>query len=688
MAHVSSNPLRHSDLYNRIEDWITESDAAQNSYEAQDARSSLLHPPSYYLQPVSYAFDKDRYDEIMKRNAELENMPTRFAERQPGWLGWENYYAQRGGVTMCYPSVQQRQARVGQMASLEPTESQQPVASSTVNDMETSSNTEKRGRNGYERQPRHRTKKDRYEYKVQNKKSSERPRSKKRTNNDSFHAPNVPCDRLTLNQRRPSGIFRRGKASSPVRTRSRDPSLDFFGFDTILNIETKASAGSGFSESDFLHRSNTNQATLNGPTYGHFEEECGSITGGTMYKSVVSDTASPVALYRSQELPKADDIATEPKAMTAISEPATDSYVSALVNPPSRNSEVHCEKEPGSQLTSRNIVDNTSVDEGQRCSTRLDGVSQKCKHPCDAMRLDELADRSVDENKAVDQGIKERGLDKKVVAAPVHGNTISQFALPNASKCWQPTLEPGSTSVADTEEFDYEGAMGATLRKTITPDYDRSSRFLNNGSRDKSSLMSVVDNRGENVQGHQSQIRQMIEEPDYESLDFAGVPEANDCCSEMASLIDMEEWEIASVIVDMDTVLDTQVLSMPTSSAAICNKTQEIQERLEATQLGRNIQGKQPHHICEAMLEESLIALSSPDNMRETSSAAKGSQVRNECQRSEHDRLVASEATNIFRPGPWLESLSRRRRGAIGTLNGRLDATDGLGTFWQQRMGY
>lgn len=52
MAHVSSNPLRHSDLYNRIEDWITESDAAQNGYEAQDTRSSLLHRRPYLSLPA------------------------------------------------------------------------------------------------------------------------------------------------------------------------------------------------------------------------------------------------------------------------------------------------------------------------------------------------------------------------------------------------------------------------------------------------------------------------------------------------------------------------------------------------------------------------------------------------------------------------------------------------------------
>ncbi|PYH35780.1 uncharacterized protein BO87DRAFT_405757 [Aspergillus neoniger CBS 115656] len=684
MAQAGSNPLRHSDLYNRVQDWITKSDAAHNSHEPRYT-SCLRHPPSFYLQPVSYAFDKDRYEEIKKMNAEPENMPASFAERQPGWLGWENYYAERGGVTVCYPSVQKlQQARVSHMASLEPTGSQQPVASSTANDPATSSNSEERGRHRYERQPRHRTKNDRYEYKVQDK-SSERPRSKKRTFNDTFHAPNVPCDRLTLSQRRTSGIFKRGKASSPIRTRPRDPSLGFFGVDTIVNTDImRASAGSGFSESDFLTKRSTNNATQIGSFYGHLEENCHSISSGT-----ISDTASTVALYCSRELAKADHIVTESMDLDATSEPATDSYVPAWGNSSSRNTEVHLEEHPYPHLNIQYISDDTSIGEGQYCSTRLqDGVSQKCKHPSDVMRSNEVAEKPSDEDKAGGQNSEERGTDEVIAAARVHDNTITQSALSNASKCRQPTLEPRSRTVADTEEFDYEGVMGAKLRGTITPSYNQLHWSPYHGGSRKMSLMSEVGICGETSQGHQSQIRQTIEEPDYESVDFTAVPEANDCCSEVASLIDLEEWETASIIVDMDTELDTQVLSMPTSSAANCNNTQEIRKRLEATQLCASIQGEKPHRLWEARLEKPSTAFCSTDSMRDTPSAVKESQMRGASQLSVHDESIESEARTTFRPGPWLESLSRRRGGAIGIGNGRLDPTDGLGTFWQQRMGY
>ncbi|PWY68273.1 hypothetical protein BO83DRAFT_450353 [Aspergillus eucalypticola CBS 122712] len=675
MAQVNYNPLQHSDLYNRIEDWITKSDAAHNSHEPRDT-SSLRH--------LSYAFNKYRYEEIKKMNAEPENMPASFAERQPGWLGWENYYAERGGVTVCYPSVRKvQQARVGQVASLEPTGSQQPVASSTANDPATSSNSEERGHHRYERQPRHRTKTDRYEYKVQDKKISERPRSKKRTFNDTFHAPNVPCDRLTLSQRRTSGIFKRGKASSPTRTRSRDPSLGFFGFDTIANTDTmRASSGSDFSESDFLTRRSTNSATMMSSFYGHLEENCHSVSLGSRYKSDVSDTASTVALYLSRELPRADHIVTESLEMNATSEPATDSCVSACGNSSSRNTEVHIEEHPNSLLAGQYIIDDTSIEEGQHCFTRLqNGVSQKCR-----MRS---LERPSDEDKAGGQKIKERGTDGNIAAARVHDSTINQSALPNTSKCRQPTLEPRSRSVADTEDFDSEGVIGAKLRGTITPSYNQLSWSLNHGSSRKMSVMSDVGICGENPQDHQSHIRQSIEEPDYESLDFTAVPEANDCGSEMASLIDLEEWETASIIVDMDTELDTQVLSMPTSSAANRNNTQEIQERLEATQLGTSILGEKPRHLWEARLEKPSTALCLTDSLRDTPFAAKESQMRDASQLSIHDdESIESESRTTFRPGPWLESLSRRRGGAIGIGNGRLDCTDGLGTFWQQRMGY
>ncbi|KAL5359992.1 hypothetical protein BJX96DRAFT_184271 [Aspergillus floccosus] len=80
----------------------------------------------------------------------------------------------------------------------------------------------------YERRPRHKTKSDRYEYKGRASargwhRSSSKPRqrlsrARKHTINDHLHAFNVPTKRLTLLSCTATGIFGKGKASSPVRT--------------------------------------------------------------------------------------------------------------------------------------------------------------------------------------------------------------------------------------------------------------------------------------------------------------------------------------------------------------------------------------------------------------------------------------------------------------------------------------
>lgn len=115
----------------------------------------------------------------------------------------------------------------------------------------------------YGRRPRHKTKSDRYEYKGQasaraSHHSSSKPRkrlsrARKHTINDHFHASNVPAKRLTVrllskkpkNRRdtnnlfklpscTPSGIFGKGKASTPVRTGlQKHPSAPVQGFSEV-----------------------------------------------------------------------------------------------------------------------------------------------------------------------------------------------------------------------------------------------------------------------------------------------------------------------------------------------------------------------------------------------------------------------------------------------------------------------
>ncbi|KAJ5725840.1 uncharacterized protein N7483_007197 [Penicillium malachiteum] len=85
----------------------------------------------------------------------------------------------------------------------------------------------------FDRQPRHKTREDHYEYKgggteQQQQDSSDRTKKRqkkcrKHTLNDTFHAANVARERLTLPEKMTLGIFSKGKASSPLRLRDSVP---------------------------------------------------------------------------------------------------------------------------------------------------------------------------------------------------------------------------------------------------------------------------------------------------------------------------------------------------------------------------------------------------------------------------------------------------------------------------------
>ncbi|RAH83777.1 hypothetical protein BO86DRAFT_425905 [Aspergillus japonicus CBS 114.51] len=75
--------------------------------------------------------------------------------------------------------------------------------------------------NRYKRRMRHKTKDDRYDYKetkVQ-KKLERLSKHLRRAIAHKFHAPNVAQDRLTINHRPDLGIFKKGKTSSPIKSR-------------------------------------------------------------------------------------------------------------------------------------------------------------------------------------------------------------------------------------------------------------------------------------------------------------------------------------------------------------------------------------------------------------------------------------------------------------------------------------
>ena len=99
----------------------------------------------------------------------------------------------------------------------------------------------------YEKRPRHKTRVDKYELKVDKKAaektSHDRPREKSKRRrrkktalslNHDFRAPNIPQERLTLQPHIGPGIFHKGKASAPVERRGL-PDLTF----SEMNFLTK-----------------------------------------------------------------------------------------------------------------------------------------------------------------------------------------------------------------------------------------------------------------------------------------------------------------------------------------------------------------------------------------------------------------------------------------------------------------
>ncbi|KAJ6031158.1 hypothetical protein N7540_001890 [Penicillium herquei] len=91
----------------------------------------------------------------------------------------------------------------------------------------------RKAHHAFDRQPRHKTREDHYEYKggrteQQQQETSDRTKKRQRkcrkhTINDTFHAANVVRERLTLPEKMTLGIFSKGKASSPLKLRDSVP---------------------------------------------------------------------------------------------------------------------------------------------------------------------------------------------------------------------------------------------------------------------------------------------------------------------------------------------------------------------------------------------------------------------------------------------------------------------------------
>jgi hypothetical protein len=152
---------------------------------------------------------------------------------------------------------------------------------------------EKHPEKKYERRPRHKTRPDKYELKVDTKTvdkatheatciKSKRKRHKKTgfALNRDFKAPNVPQDRLTLKPNAGPGIFHKGKASAPVERRGL-PDLTFSEMNFLskrrdvddarhpiskdVRPPKKSTKGSAQEVSTFFSRPEQHDVALQGP---------------------------------------------------------------------------------------------------------------------------------------------------------------------------------------------------------------------------------------------------------------------------------------------------------------------------------------------------------------------------------------------------------------------------------------
>ncbi|KAJ5592510.1 hypothetical protein N7537_009414 [Penicillium hordei] len=124
----------------------------------------------------------------------------------------------------------------------------------------------KKSRESYELKPRHKTREDRYEYKglssavetqSQSRKGrTKKPRGRRHTMNDDFHAVNITGNRLTLRSNTNLGIFSKGRSSSTTNHLGNTPPTLAKPAATINLHNFAAQSDLAFSEMNFLSRRN------------------------------------------------------------------------------------------------------------------------------------------------------------------------------------------------------------------------------------------------------------------------------------------------------------------------------------------------------------------------------------------------------------------------------------------------
>ncbi|KAJ5530716.1 hypothetical protein N7527_004109 [Penicillium freii] len=128
------------------------------------------------------------------------------------------------------------------------------------------SRSHKRSRQSYELKPRHKTHEGRYDYKgpssavetqSQSRKGrTKKPRGRRHTMNDDFHAINITGNRLTLRSKTNLGIFSKGRSSSIMNHQGNTPSALAKPTATTNSHNLAAEPDLAFSEMNFLSRRN------------------------------------------------------------------------------------------------------------------------------------------------------------------------------------------------------------------------------------------------------------------------------------------------------------------------------------------------------------------------------------------------------------------------------------------------
>ncbi|PWY70395.1 hypothetical protein BO94DRAFT_590305 [Aspergillus sclerotioniger CBS 115572] len=591
MAQAIVHRYLSCDSYNRIEVWI-----AQTNAELASSRPvpTFKHPspqpsrfPRFSRTHLAHVQSKHRPPDFITRGTNQEDLESNSVTVKEERLDRESPTV-CGFLLNMNPDITTEKSQeqlLGRESRPRPSKLgwfEQSVAS-LATDLASTSYTSNKDHHGYERRPRHRTKNDRYEYK--NKKVGGRnyrvSKRVKRPTNDTFHASNVPCDRLTLNHRGIQGIFQKGKASAPVKSRTSGPMPDLFGFDTPMAAWNLHPAPRlGFSESEFLLGKSVSDRISSSRTTCELDEESDSAeyptTSAPKHSNAVANTPSTTRGYYPPRSWENVNLTSELKGKDGVL---------ALDFSSDRALELHPKKLLGYYLNPPETVGtpskpNISIDNNQQCYSRLEEGEefQKRKFPSLSSGSKRSTAKLPRSAKKVDAIEKERWMPEQLATSLLRDDiSLEQSGLPNADLDWQPVsaFDNCSSFVAATKDFD----DGMILDGGVHGDKQTSKVRIGSDSWISSSMVEIsLFGEPLDYLGHEA--TKATGELDYEIVDSTMAPEVMDC-SDMEALMDMEEC-VTNITHDTDKdYMDTASNMIAASSVTCDTSTSGIEERSE-----------------------------------------------------------------------------------------------------------